>query len=197
LVVDDENKDSKRKRSRDDASIDFSLVGAIFPGLGNLLDELKKSSDFKDRLAEANDQIERRVRTNIPPGGSKPNIDFHVSVRTLVDGKEVYRYSRTKGSARGMGRKAPVEVLDIIEAGDHLVAIVELHGIDEKDVEAKVEGKTKMILQVKSGYVDETELPAPVTRVVERKFSNSILQLRLEKWKERDGEEKKEKKDGT
>lgn len=189
-MSDDDNKDSERKKPQEEKTdVDFAgnLIGAIFPGLGKVIDELKKSSGFKEKLGEVNDEMERRIQGKVPQGRAKPHIDFHVSVRTLVDGKEFYRYSRTKGSARGIGRKAPVEVLDIIDAADQLVAIVELHGVEEKDVEAKIEGKTKLILQVKGGYLDEIELQSPVRRVAERKYSNGILQLRLEK----EGEEKK------
>jgi HSP20 family molecular chaperone IbpA len=182
----DEDKEPEKRKPKDERSngdLASNVIGAIFPGLGKVIDELKKSSDFKEKLAEANDEIERRVQGKVPQGAAKPHIDFHVSVRTLVDGKEIYRYSRTKGSARGIGRKAPVEVLDMIDEPDHLIVIVELHGIEEKDVEARIEGKNKMILQVNGGYLDETELPTQVGRIVGRKYSNGVLEIRLEKEK--------------
>lgn len=188
-MSDDGNKDSDQKKPKEEKTgKDFAenIIGAIFPGLGKVIDELKKSSDFKEKMAEVNDEIEKRIQGKAPQGRTKPHMDFHVSVRTLVDGKEIYRYSRTKGSARGIGRKAPVEILDIIDEHDCLVAIVELHGVEEKDVEAKIEGKNKMILQVKGGYLQEMELPSPVERIVGRKYSNGVLEVRLEK----------EKKDG-
>lgn len=187
----DNDKNSEKKEPKGEkADKDFAtnIIGAIFPGLGRVVDELKKSSDFKEKLAEVNDEIDRRIQGKVPPGAVKPHVDFHVSVRTLVDGKEIYGYSRTKGSARGMGRKAPVEVLDIIDEPDHLIAIVELHGVEDKDVEARIEGKNKMILQVKGDYLDETELPTQVGRIAGRKYSNGVLEVRLEKERKNAGQ---------
>ncbi|MDG6934505.1 MAG: hypothetical protein JRN68_07375 [Nitrososphaerota archaeon] len=182
---------AEKQQEKEPTSLTEGVLDAVFPGIGRVIKELKKSEAFREKLEETNAEIENRIAgQSVDDTRRRPRVDFHFSVRTLVDGKEIYSH-RTPGGfsqTRRVERRKlpPIRVVDILDEESQVVVIIELRRIEEKDVETEIQGETKMVLRVKSGggtasYLTETELPSPVTTITGRKYSNGILEVRLRK----------------
>ncbi len=156
-----------------------SVIGQLIPGLGGIVRALEKSSpEFRKRIAETDAEIAHRIETG---WNSKPKVDYGISIRPLTG---------QKGIKQNIVTKKPDEVkieteigeptIDVFEEKDYLSVIADLPGVDEKDIETKLEGDT---LEICAGNYRKTiKLPSVSSSIIDKTFNNGILQLKIE-WK--------------
>ena len=153
-------------------------------------------------------EIERRIREGGQDQGASSvdlrtggrHVDVHLSVRSLKDGKEFYSLSRgsqrqfnPQGGARKKTRPA-IEVADILDQGKAVLLIIELRGINEKNLVAEIVKDNTIILKVidengkETGLLEKVELSSKIAKVKGRTFSNGVLELTLLKSSEEEEE---------
>jgi HSP20 family protein len=153
-------------------------LGEVIPGFGELVKGLEKSEAFKERLEDADAEIERRMR-NPPPlrraGGTR---------RSIIPPRTNLRASRTTLRKESSVPAPQRDVItDMFDEGDNLVIIAELPGIDEKDIEIEVKGDRLVLFARSQGrqYHKDIALPCTVKKKPSLTYKNGILKISLEK----------------
>lgn len=182
-------KDQQEKQKPEDvAGSMLHGLSELVPGLGKMLEGLENSEVFQERLKEINKEIDKKLRetplkrteqrrkgaSKRSPSGFKGNF----SVRTLSQVKK--QASRTKPT------KEEKEVLvDIFNEREYVKVIAEVPGVDEKDIQVKIQNKTLIILAStpRCRYYKEVELPCLVKGEKKKNYNNGILEIELEKEK--------------
>ena len=156
----------------------FRGLGEVIPGFGELVKGLEKSAAFQERLQAANIEVERRMgkapplsraggagRSIIPPG-------TNLKARRTTLGKEAFVAAPQRDV-----------ITDMFDEGDNLVIIVELPGIDEKDIEIEVKGDRLALFARSPGrrYHKDIVLPCSVKEKPGLTYKNGILKISLEK----------------
>ncbi len=158
-------------------NVDIGL-GGLFKGIGSLIDLVSKMAE---------EGTEETTRTGeVEALGGKLRGVYGFSVRTGLGGKPVIEHF---GNIRETGAGATVTetrepLVDVMDEGDRIVVIAELPGVDEKDIQLKVEGDILEI--VASGknrkYQKDVLLPSTVDpESLESSYRNGILEIRLAK----------------
>jgi HSP20 family protein len=150
----------------------------VIPGFGKLVKGLEKSAAFQKRLEAANAEIERRME-KAPAlrrgGGTR---------RSIIPPRTNLKVSRTT-----LGKESPVPaprrdvITDMFDEGDNLVIIVELPGVNEKDIEIEVKGGRLVLFARSQGrqYHKDIVLPCTVKEKPGLTYKNGILKISLEK----------------
>jgi HSP20 family molecular chaperone IbpA len=159
-------------------------------GFGGLLDVARKSQAFRERLEEANRQMEENIR-RAPHRSLRPHAETGYSVRRIVEEPRkqwrvkkpttVVPKSIRKLAPRGPKRTDPP--VDIFDEGDHLRVVAELPGIEERDIRTEVKGDMLTISAEGSGrrYNKQVKIPAPVTSGASSTYKHGVLEVKLKK----------------
>ncbi|MDI6815064.1 MAG: Hsp20/alpha crystallin family protein [Dehalococcoidales bacterium] len=165
-------------------------IGGMF-GLGGLIKGLEKSSAFKERLKAIDDEVERRLREEpLKRVGEErsrhPYISRSFSVRTPAEEEPAFEVKpavmkRVPKAKWGEAVKEPT--MDIFDEGDHLKVIVELPGVEEKDIKIDLTGDNLSISADTPyrKYHREVTLPGQPKGAMKTAYKNGILEIRLEK----------------
>jgi HSP20 family molecular chaperone IbpA len=162
------------------------------------LEELRRRvEEQRKRFREFQDSLRKRF-------GDAVRFDYDIRVRSLVGDEGEIRIGRgrffeklDKPATGGVGSKvrevAPhrqVEdvrepLVDVIDNGDHLEVVAEIPGVDERDVELRVEGD-RLTLSTAEGserkYRADVVLPSKVEPLpLERRYRNGVLKVRFRK----------------
>jgi len=156
----------------------------------SLLEELRR------RIKEVQDLLKKRF-------GDVVRFDYDIRVRSLVDEREIriargsffkkldmsvaggvkskVRETTSYKQVRDM-KKPPI---DVIDCGDHLEVVIEIPGVDERDVKLRVK-EDRLSLSTAEGserkYSAEVILPSKVEpSPFERKYHNGILRVKFRK----------------
>ena len=128
-------------------------LGKIFPGLDSLVNIAKSSPAFRERLKEKDEEIEKRLR-----------------------GETQTEFKRKKESQNQPAREPQV---DIFDEGDYLRIIVELPGVEEKDI---VLQQGENLLQISAGkFSHKIPLPFHIEQNPEYSYRNGILVIKVVK----------------
>lgn len=148
------------------------VVSQFIPGLGGIVKALEKSSpEFRKRIAETDAEIKHKIETG---WNSKPKVDYSISVRPLASERK-----EAKPDVRGEAPPEREPIIDVFEEKEHISVIAELPGVEEKDIETKLEGD---ILEISAGkYRKIITLPSAVKSIIERNYKHGILQLKIER----------------
>ena len=169
------------KEKREEFEVDFGIgklkFGGLFKGIGNLI-------DLASKLGEEAGEIKKVGEIKGLPKNAKGVYGF--SIRTLVGGKPVIEtFGNIKDSPQGpVVEEVREPIVDIFDEEDHILAIVELPGVEEKDIKLEIEGDIlKLAATSKSGeYAKEVLLPARVkSEMVKSTYKNGILEIHLPK----------------
>lgn len=174
-------KDEDTEKPRIDATLG---LGGIFKGLGSLLEMATELAQKAEKLkTEGGEQM--RVGTFGSPKGL--HAVYGVSVRLGLGGEPIVE---SFGNVREKAGKGPVvdevrePIVDLLDEGDHLVAVAELPGMDEGAIQWKLKDDI-LIISAESEhrkYYKELLLPARVQeKRTESSYTNGILELKL--WK--------------
>ncbi len=174
------SKDKKEKGKKSEGIADSVIqgLGKIIPPLGNLIQSLEKSDVFKERLGTINKEVERKLK----------EAPLKKIERTIIPPKTTFR-----GKRPSLEREEPVLkrqkdiIVDIFDEEECIKIIAELPGVEKKDIKTKVEGSL-LTISAKSSfreYYKEVTLPCLVKEEIGLVYKNGILQIKLEKRKER------------
>ncbi|MDW7731385.1 MAG: Hsp20/alpha crystallin family protein [Methanolobus sp.] len=162
-----------------DSGIVEGVVNQFIPGFGGIVKSLEKSSpEFRKRIAETDAEIKHRLETG---WSSTPKVDYNMSVRPLVSERK-----EAKPKAVKMEPKVRVEIpperetiIDVFEEKDHIFVIAELPGVEEEDIETKLQGGT---LEISAGkYSKIVKLPPAAKSIAWKTYRYGILQLWIER----------------
>jgi HSP20 family molecular chaperone IbpA len=148
------------------------------------------------RLAEKSETYQKRINL-----GKKGVIDFRVSSRPIKGSyttKPTSPLKISKPKSKTPSRSMPISpttpsieekepIIDVFEDGDHINIMAELPGIEENDVNLKIENNVLTISADTPAkkYSKEVKLPTSVEKdSVESKYRNGILEVKLTKAKD-------------
>lgn len=157
-------------------------------GLIGLINDLSE-------LAEKSQTYQKRVNL-----GKAGEVSFRVSSRPIKGSYanqpvNTIRISKPKNKTLPATAKMPSTasikerepMVDVFEDGDHINVMTELPGVEENNVDLKVDGNLLTInIDTPAGkYCKEVKLPVPVEKnSIEPKFRNGILEVKLRKAKD-------------
>ena len=160
-------------------------LGEASPQLGKLLESLKDSPAFEDRLQEIDLEVESRFGSaGVSPGRS--GVSIPPGVRKRPGGAT---------AGRGMPRKATRQKVkvgadtlkavpaDVFDEGDVLKVVAELPGYEEKEIKVRLE-EGALIIDASSARGKKrsrVELPCAVEEKLDTAFRNGVLQVLLKK----------------
>ena len=146
-----------------------------------------------DKLTEKSQTYQKRI--NI---GKKGVMDLHVSSRPIrgsgtAKPSSPLKISKLKSKTPSTSTQIPPtapsieekeSIVDVFEEEDHIKIMAELPGVEERDVNLKIEGDVLTISAETSArkYYKEVKLPTSVEKdSVESKYRNGILEIKLRK----------------
>ena len=146
-----------------------------------------------DKLTEKSQTYQKRI--NI---GKKGVMDLHVSSRPIrgsdtAKPSSPLKISKPKSKTPSTSTQIPPtapsieekeSIVDVFEEEDHIKIMAELPGVEERDVNLKIEGDVLTISAETSArkYYKEVKLPTSVEKdSVESKYRNGILEIKLRK----------------
>lgn len=167
----------RRRQGVIDLDIGFGL-GGLFKGIGSLLDLVTEMAEEGKEEAARSGQAEAK-------GGKLKGV-YGFSVRMGLGGKPIVeQFGNIQETEAGpVVAETQEPLVDVLDEGDRLVVIVELPGIEEKDIQLRVEGD---MLEVSAAtgdrkYQKEVLLPAAVAPDSQRSsYRNGVLEIRLAK----------------
>ena len=157
------------------------------PGLGGLFKTLKKSPAFKEKMEEINDELERKIKET-PLKKSDVNTSFGFSMGspggTRSGGTREKPFKAHKSMAKKTEpRKQKEWPADIFDEEDHIKIIVEMPGVDEKEIQTNLENDVITIssLSVKRKYSHNLKLPCSPKGNLTKSYKNGILEINIMK----------------
>ena len=168
------------------------------------IQELSKLYDAPNHM-----EVLHRIRNIINPVSEKV-MGFPILVfeRSRIDPVAVYghdqrnlvnMYERSKGDPKGRekvlfswwiigeraAKKESVEpLMDLFDEEDHIVFLIELKGVEEKEIEVKIDGDHLKLScdSPAANYSEDILLPSKVDPgTMEKRYHNGILEVRLQK----------------
>ncbi|MBU2497218.1 MAG: Hsp20/alpha crystallin family protein [Nanoarchaeota archaeon] len=168
-------------------------LGNILPGISSIIKEAIKADVVKERLHDVNKEIEAKLRGRYLKKGDIV-VERSFSVRPLISarpgkGKPI-RFSKPVRHVRGIEEIKKLEpekierepLIDVFDEKDILRVIVELPGVEEKDIHIETKDNLLVISaeQEDRKYQKEIKLPCAIGKM-EKNYKNGILEIRLEK----------------
>jgi HSP20 family protein len=176
-----EQKEAKHNRSGVAGGV-LRGLGDVIPGLGNMLQGLEDSEAFQERLDAINKQVDKRFRetplktaeTGI--GKGIPKVRRGYSVETL-------KSEGRKQVKNPLPREEKEIIVDIFKEDEQIRIIVELPGVEEKDIKLELKGNSLIIYAdtLYHKYYKKIHLDYPVKGPPEASYKNGILEIELEK----------------
>ena len=165
-------------------------------GLGSVVDALKNSEAFKNRLEEVNKEIEENLKKGTEE--KQPKVMYSFSVRTLSGTSSQQpglppsgRPPRSRPPFPRQGRPLPKATqgekleakqesfIDILDEGDSISVIAALPMVRKEELGIELRGE-KLVLSA-GAFRKEINLPCPVEGNPEVNFKNGVFDIRLQK----------------
>lgn len=168
-------------RDHNEDGFDFSGLGALGQGLGGLFKGIESLVDIAAKLESSGgasktgelnlDQLKQGMKgvygfTIKTAGGGAPKVETFGNIRKSPEGPRVD------------DEREPIT--DLFDEGERVVIIVEMPGIDEKDIQIDAKGDILEITANSAGkrYRKELILPIEVeNREMKRRYTNGILEI--------------------
>jgi len=182
-------KKKEEKKKEEEESIAggiFKGIGEIVPGLGGLIESLKKSPAFNEKLKEVDKEVERKIRetplkrTERRPSQIQRGIPPSAKGRNFRGKPFVKQRAEVQPSPSSVPRERPV---DIFDEKDYLKIIAEIPGVDENDIKLNLHGD-KLIISTDipdRRYYQELKLPCAPKGKIEKIYRNGILEVKIQK----------------
>ncbi|GHO49115.1 Hsp20/alpha crystallin family protein [Ktedonospora formicarum] len=173
----EKDEDQKKK-----LEVDFGLgkltVNDIFQGLGSLVDFVSKLEQ------EGKGEAKREGAFTSPSGRIKGVYGF--SVKQGIGGKPVVEpFGNVKKTAHGSVVEEEIQPLaDVFDEKDHILIIIELPGVEGKQIHTEVKGDILVLSAAGRGrkYAREVILPEGVdASTLTSKYRNGVLEIRMSK----------------
>lgn len=170
----------EKKKVKEKEGLDIGPLGASFGGLFKGLEGL---IDLAAKAAEKHGEIKKEGDIKGLGKGAKGVYGF--SIRTLAGGPVIERFGNIRETPEGprvVETREPM--VDVFEEKDHILIIVELPGVEEKDV--RIDVKEEVVSLNAKGrdrkYSKDVKLPCPVdAATLESVYKNGIVEIKLRK----------------
>ena len=175
-------KEDKEKKEDKKPGIDFGVgLGGIFEGIGNLVDSVSKIAEEGKGIVDEHGELKGL--------GDKVQGVYGVTIRTMGSGEsKVEPFGNIKKTPKGPVVEEEREpIVDVFDEEDHVLVVVELPGIEEKNIKIEIEGDILNVSAEKGErkYRKEVLLPAKVeSKPISSTDKNGLLEIRLKKSQE-------------
>jgi HSP20 family protein len=179
----EQKKDDHKKKGEEQVEVDFGIgkisFGGLFEGLGSLIDLVSK-------IDEGRKHEEQGEREFVSPSGRvKAVYGFSVKSGGIGGRATIEPFGNVRKTSKGPVVEEEREPLvDIFDEKDHVVILIELPGIEEKQIHTEIKQGT-MILSAANGerkYHKEIELPDEAdVESIQQKYTNGVLEIRMNK----------------
>jgi HSP20 family protein len=170
-------ENDKNKEKKDDASFELFGLGGLFKGLEKLVDlagKLEGQGNISKEGTINLDHLKKGMKGvygfTINTAGGSPKVETFGNIKKTPEGPKVDE------------EREPIT--DLFDEESEIVVIVEMPGIEEKDLEIELKGDMLDIKAVSKSrsYRKELLLPATVgSENLSHKFTNGILEIRIKK----------------
>ncbi|MFH1140867.1 MAG: archaeal heat shock protein Hsp20 [Chloroflexota bacterium] len=152
--------------------------GGLFKGVGSLLDLVSKMAEEGQEETSASGEVET--------AGGKVKGVYGFSVRVGLGGKPViHSFGNIRETEKGpVVTETREPLVDVLDEGDHLTVVAEVPGVEEKNVQLKVEGDILEIVAASKDrkYEKQVLLPYPVdSGSVKSSYRNGVLEVSVTK----------------
>lgn len=180
-----ENDDERKKQSEkeeEDSGLGKSALNTFFQGIGGLI-------DFVSRVDEEAKEEKSETREFTSPSGRTKGV-FGFSVKTGIGGigerlaTEFATNERHTPPKRTVVEKEKQLPIDIFDEQDHILVLVELPGVEEKDIHIEVNGDILTFgpTSKQQNTTKEVILPQGVDEnTLTSRYKNGILEIRIDK----------------
>lgn len=173
-----EKDDDQKKKLEIDFGLGKLTVSDIFQGLGSLV-------DFVSKMEQEGKGEERREGEFTSPSGRIKGV-YGFSVKQGIGGKPVVEpFGNVKKTAHGPVVEEEIQPLaDVFDEKDHVLIIIELPGVEGKQIHTEVKGDILVLSAAGRGrkYAREVVLPEGVdASTMTSKYRNGVLEIRMSK----------------
>jgi len=170
-------EDKKQKEKKPD--IDFDILG-----LGGLFKGVEKLVDLAGKLKEESGQISKEGEIDLDHIKEGMKGVYGFTIKSAVGGKpKVETFGNIKKTPKGPKVEEEREPLtDLFDEENELLVIIEMPGVDEKDIHMDLKEDILEISAVgrKTKYRKELLLPLKVNpENMESKYNNGVLEIRI------------------
>jgi HSP20 family protein len=162
----------RKKVKKDEPVLDFGLkFGGILTELGNFTQDITKM------VEEGKTEMSRTGEISFDRSKKMKGM-YGISVRMGGDGMP-----RVDTFGRRPESETREPIVDVFDEADRLQVIVELPGVEEKDISLELKDST-LILTAGKGerkYRKEIDLGTPVKGEPKKQYKNGILEINLKK----------------
>jgi len=178
------NDSSSAKASEDKEEVEFDFgigkisFGGLFQGIGNLIDLVSKMEE------EGKGEVRREGGFTSSSGRVKAVYGF--SIKTGLGGKPTIEpFGNVKKTPKGpVVEEERQPLVDVFDEKKHVLVIIELPGVEEKNISTQIKGDILTLSAVSSDrkYYKEVVLPKDVdASSLKSKYKNGVLEIRIEK----------------
>ncbi len=166
----------KRKTRSINANTGTESIGGIMKGIDNFLEVISEMAEKGQEEVDHTGEIKT-------PSGKRAMYGFSVKIGGA--GKsQVERFGNIVRKTRSgtVVEEVREPYVDIFEEADGIVVIVELPGIEEKDISYEIKDNTLLLNAISEGrkYTKEVLLPCKAS-LLKTTYKNGILRLTLKK----------------
>jgi HSP20 family protein len=173
-----------RHNNKDERNVEIDFgkgkisFGGLFQGIENIMDLVSRMEE------EGKGELNREEEFTSPSG--KVKAVYGLSVKTGLGGRPtIESFGNVRKTAKGpVVEEERQPLVDIFDEKDHVLIIVELPGIEEEHISAKIKGDI-LTLSAANGdrkYYKEVVLPGDVDPdTLKSKYKNGVLEIRIGK----------------
>ena len=167
-----------KEKDEDKVEIDFGMgkigFGALFKGLGNLIDLASKLSE---------EGVDKKGEISGLPKGARGV--YGVSIRTMAGKPVIETFGNIRETAKGpVVEEVREPIVDVFDEKDYIRLIAELPGVSEDKIKIEVTGDILNFTasDTDKKYAKEVLLPSKVNpQSLKTTYKNGMLEITLEK----------------
>jgi len=184
--------ESKKREQKGEFTFDLGF-GGLFKGLGDFIDLLSETVEASEATETGEAEVKRSGEFRVKGLGDKGVGVYGFSIRTGIGGiPQVERFGNIRASEAGpVVADVREPLVDVFDEGDEIVVVAELPGVSDDEIQVQVrEDILSLETQGERKYAKEILLSAAAEAAsLQRAYKNGILELRLKKRPEAQGQE--------
>jgi len=188
-MAEEEKKDSDKEKEEAQGVTGeiFKGIGKVIPGLGGLIKGLQNLPTFREKLKEVDKEVERKIKETPLSGGKGGSSRIPGSIPRGVRGGIFKRKFFVKQSPKEkppFHQPSQERPADIFDEGDYVKVIVEIPGVEEKDIKVNLkEDRLTISVDIPNRqYHKELKLPCVPKGELEQVYKNGILEVKVKKY---------------
>jgi len=180
---------TEEKKERDEGTAMDLGLGQLFQGvggiIGSVIDLASSLTDVVDLSNLDEETLAELRRASQTRAGARPRGVYGFSVGSVGGIPRVRPFGNIRRTEKGpIIDEVREPLVDLFDEGDMVSIVVELPGVEEKDIQTEVIGDTLKLTTATKGrtYAKEIELPCAVDEgKLESFYKNGVLEIRLPK----------------